>query len=89
MKRNILAENMRRFKTKNLHENQEKDDFLNKINPDSLEFDGIDHKDYPEYSDAHVSYAEFKDGTALNHDQLDLLGSYTDWWYDILWDHLH
>ena len=89
MKKNILAENMRRFGTKNLHEDQEKDNFLNKINIGSIEFDGIDHNDYPDYVDAYISYAEFEDGTALNDDQLELLTSYNDWWYDMLWDRLH
>ena len=89
MKKNILAENMRTFGTKNLREDQEKDNFLNKINVGSIEFDGIDHKDAPDYVDAYISYAEFEDGTALNDDQLELLSSYNDWWYDILWDRLH
>ena len=48
---------------------------LNTDNVDfsSIELDGIDHRDYPDYCDAYVSYAEFKDGTPLTDDQMDEL----------------
>lgn len=39
----------------------------------SLEVDGIDSSDYPDFCDAFFSYAEFEDGTALSDTELDEL----------------
>ena len=44
-----------------------------KINWKSLEFEDIDPKDYPEFVDAYVSYAEYEDGSALTDDELEKL----------------
>lgn len=41
------------------------------VDLESIEIDGIDHRDYPDYSDAFVSYAEWNDGTPLTDDELD------------------
>jgi hypothetical protein len=41
----------------------------------SIEIDGIDQRDYPDFSDAYISYAEFVDGTALNDLELDKLNN--------------
>jgi hypothetical protein len=41
----------------------------------SLEIDGIDTKDYPDFVDTYFSYGEFEDGTELTDDQLDRLGN--------------
>jgi hypothetical protein len=86
MKKNILAENMRRFNTKNLQETES----LKKINWRTAEFEDIDPKDHPEYSDAYVSYAEYEDGTPLNDEELDrLMNEHPDEVYDALWNYLH
>jgi hypothetical protein len=86
MKKNILAENMRRFGTKNLQETES----LKKINWRTAEFEDIDPKDHPEYSDAYVSYAEYEDGTPLNNEELDkLMNEHPDEVYDALWNYLH
>jgi hypothetical protein len=86
MKKNILAENMRRFNTKNLQETES----LKKINWRTAEFEDIDPKDHPEYSDAYVSYAEYEDGTPLNNEELDkLMNEHPDEVYDALWNYLH
>jgi hypothetical protein len=37
----------------------------------NAELDGIDTRDYPDFSDAFVAYAEHEDGTALTDDELD------------------
>ena len=86
--KNILAENMRRFGTKNLNEEFSDIEKLGfggprdpktgnllskKINWKSLEFEDIDPKDYPEFVDAYVSYAEYEDGSALTDDELEKL----------------
>lgn len=44
-----------------------------KVNPLSLEFEGVDFRDYPDFCDSYISYAEFMDFTVLNDDELDLL----------------
>jgi hypothetical protein len=36
----------------------------------SIEIDGIDTEDYPDFSDAYIAYAEFEDGTPLSEDEL-------------------
>lgn len=50
-----------------------------RVNRRSIELDGIDRRDYPDFADAHVSYAELDDGTPLTDEQLDEL---TDRMYD-------
>ena len=44
------------------------------VNRNSLEVDGIDHSDYPDFSDAYFSYGEYMDGTEMNDDELNMLG---------------
>ena len=63
-----------------------------RINMRSIEIEGIDSSDYPDFTDAHVSYAEFDDGRALNNEQLEWLtnelGS-TGKLHELVWDSLH
>ena len=47
----------------------------------SLEVDGIDSSDYPDFCDAFFSYAEFDDGTALTDAELEEL---TDRYGDVV-----
>ena len=51
----------------------------------AMEFDGIDHSDYPDYSDAYVCYAEY-DGVPMTEEQLESLDP--DFVYDKLMDYL-
>ena len=47
------------------------------VNVQSIEVDGINPKDRPDFADAYISQAEFKDGTKLTDDQLsDLTDKY-------------
>jgi hypothetical protein len=39
----------------------------------SIELDGVDTRDYPDFCDAFITYAEAKDGTPLTSEQLELL----------------
>jgi hypothetical protein len=39
----------------------------------SIEIDGVDPNDYPDYADVYISYAEWKDDTPLTDDELDKL----------------
>jgi hypothetical protein len=47
-----------------------------------LEVDGVDSRDFPDFSDAHFSNACFEDGTPLTDDELIQL---TDVAGDVLW----
>ena len=53
-------------------------DALPEIDLKSIELDGIDVADYPDFSDAFISYAEAKDGTPLTDEQLELLNEDTE-----------
>ena len=46
-------------------------DFMKYANIISVELDGLDTKDYPDFCDAHVCYAEHPDGTPLSEAELD------------------
>ena len=39
----------------------------------SLQVDGVDSRDYPDFSDAYISQASFTDGTDLSEDEMDEL----------------
>jgi len=41
-----------------------------KINFDSLEVDGIDSKDYPDFCDAYFSHGEYEDGEEMSDEAL-------------------
>jgi hypothetical protein len=43
------------------------------INSRSIEIDGVDRSDHPDYADAYISYAEYADGTKLSDDELEQL----------------
>lgn len=55
-----------------------------KLNFRSLEFEDVDLRDYPDFTDAYVSYAEYEDGTPLTDDELDKLDIHDDAIYDAL-----
>jgi hypothetical protein len=40
---------------------------------DSIEIEGIDMEDYPDFCDAYADSAKFEDGTPLNSKQLEAL----------------
>jgi len=71
----FLTENKLTVNSKNLSEAV----MLNgkEVNLGSIEMDGIDRSDYPDFADAFITYAEFVDGTPLTDDemyQLDMDG---------------
>ena len=53
----------------------------------SVDFDGIDHSDAPDYSDAFIVSADFEDGTPLIEAQLETLFDICG--YDLLMDFIH
>ena len=59
--------------------------YYNKL--ENIEFDGIDHDDYPDFCDAFISYAEIN-GKPLTDKELDLLNDDTDFVYELLMEYL-
>lgn len=53
-----------------------------KLNYNSIEIEGIDTSDYPDFCDAYISYAEFENGIPLDDDQLDVLNEDSDLVYN-------
>ena len=43
------------------------------VDMSSIEIDGIDTDDYPDFCDAYISKAKFEDGTELTDTELELL----------------
>ena len=54
----------------------------------NIEFDGINHDDYPDYCDAYIVSAEY-DGEEMIEEQLDLLNEDFDYVYEKLIEHLN
>jgi hypothetical protein len=53
----------------------------------SIEIEGIDTRDYPDFSDAYAVYAEFEDGTPLTDSELDELNdNYGDVIHELIFD---
>ena len=48
-----------------------------------MEVDGVDGRDYPDFADAHFSYACYEDGTPLTDEELDKLAEQNA---DVLWE---
>jgi len=46
---------------------------INNVNESTLELEGIDFNDYPDFCDAFIGYAEFNDGTVVPEEQMDEL----------------
>jgi hypothetical protein len=53
-----------------------------------IEFDGIDHSDYPDYCDAYIVRAEYN-GKEMTEDQLTELNCERDFVYGKLMDYLN
>jgi len=54
---------------------------------ENIDLDGIDTRDYPDFCDAYICYAE-KDGRPLTEDELDRLNEDRDLVYDCVIDKL-
>jgi hypothetical protein len=56
----------------------------------SLEIDGVDPRDYPDFSDAYISHASFTDGTDLSDEEMDQLNDqHGDLVHELAYDSLH
>ena len=49
------------------------------IDDSSIEIDGIDMRDAPDFVDAYISYAEWEDGTELTDDELEMLNDASEY----------
>lgn len=59
---------------------------LNQI--DNIEVDGIDTRDYPDFTDSFIGYADYK-GKEMTDEQLDCLNdNYSDFVYEATMNHL-
>jgi len=55
-----------------------------------MEIDGVDPRDYPDFSDAYFTYARYEDGTKLTDDELNQLADQNgDVLYEMAYDSLH
>lgn len=54
----------------------------------NIEFDGIDHKDYPDYCDAYILSADY-DGEEMTDEQIEMLNEDRDFVYDALMNYLY
>ena len=60
------------------------------VNPASLEVEGVDSGDYPDFCDAYFAYAEYEDGTPLTDDELiELTDRNGDIVHERAYDSLH
>ena len=51
-----------------------------KVDTSTIQIDGIERWDYPDFADAYIDYAEYEDGTPLNEKEIDALNSqYGEW----------
>ena len=59
------------------------------VDPATIEVDGIDYQDAPDFCDAFISYAETVDGRELTDDELNTLNEDSDTVYEavIRWIH--
>lgn len=58
---------------------------FNKV--DNMSWEGIDHKDYPDYTDAFISECDY-DGKPATDEQLEIINDNSDYKYEMLWEHL-
>ena len=54
----------------------------------NIEFDGIDHKDYPDYCDVYIVNADY-DGIEMTEEQLEEINSDIKFMYEKLMDYLY
>jgi hypothetical protein len=55
-----------------------------------IQIDGVDSRDYPDFSDAYFTYACYEDGTELTDDELiELADKNGDVLYEMAYDSLH
>lgn len=53
----------------------------------NIEIEDIDMGDYPDFCDAHISYAEHEDGTPYTEEELEAIPQ--DVVYEAVWETIH
>ena len=55
-----------------------------------IEIEGVDTSDYPDFCDAFIAGATWKDtGETLSDSEIEELNQHDDFVYDCVWDSLH
>jgi hypothetical protein len=62
---------------------------LPEIKLSSVEIEDLDPRDYPDFCDAFISYAESVDGVALTEEQLEILNEDSELVHSLAWDAMH
>lgn len=62
---------------------------ISKIDKGSIEFEGVNYDDYPDFCDAYISSACWEDGTELTDEEMDELNDHDLYVYEALMDHLY
>lgn len=60
-----------------------------RINPKSIELEDVDPRDFPDFCDAYISYAETMDGEPLNDWQLEKLNEDGEFINELAHESLH
>ena len=55
----------------------------------NVEIEDIDMKDYPDFCDAYIAYAEDSDWVALTEQELDVVNEDSSYVYEQVWNYLH
>ena len=90
MEEKLMAD-WKQFVTESSHHHQREISVNGKeVDTDSLEIDGIDMRDYPDFVDAYFSDGEFMDGSEMSQDELDYLRDHHgELLYNKIQDRLH
>jgi hypothetical protein len=62
---------------------------LPEIKLSSVEIEDLDPRDYPDFCDAFISYAESVDGVALTEEQLEILNEDSEFVHSLAWVAMH
>ena len=52
-----------------------KENMIDMIDLQSVEIEGLERHEYPDFANAHIIYATYKNGTPLSYEELDQLNS--------------
>ena len=59
------------------------------VDVSSLEIDGVDYRDAPDFCDAFFSAGQYEDGTKMSDEDLDALKeNHPNLFYDLIYDHM-
>ena len=62
---------------------------MKQIDYKSLEIEGIDFSDYPDFCDAYIASGNFEDGSPIDEDTLDKLNGDGCLIHEIVWERIH